>query len=163
MLYTGMGEPLANYDNVLSAVRRLNTDLGQSTQIATDKICIYSTHSSHYIYAHYAILIHAGIGIRHITISTVGLAPRIRKLAEENLQVGLAVSLHQTTDAKRSALMPVNDRYNISDLLDACQYYIDKTNRRISFEWALIRDQTDTEVTAHELGTTPCSARQTSQ
>lgn len=101
---------------------------------------------------HITLILFTGIGIRHITISTVGLAPRIRKLAEENLQVGLAVSLHQTTDAKRSALMPVNDRYNISDLLDACQYYIDKTNRRISFEWALIRDQTDTEVTAHELG-----------
>lgn len=101
---------------------------------------------------HNTLILFTGIGIRHITISTVGLAPRIRKLAEENLQVGLAVSLHQTTDAKRSALMPVNDRYNISDLLDACQYYIDKTNRRISFEWALIRDQTDTEVTAHELG-----------
>lgn len=107
-------------------------------------MCVLTTHNR--------MLIYTGIGIRHITISTVGLAPRIRKLAEENLQVGLAVSLHQTTDAKRSALMPVNDRYNISDLLDACQYYIDKTNRRISFEWALIRDQTDTEVTAHELG-----------
>ena len=120
VVFMGMGEPLANYDNVLAAVRRLNTDLG--------------------------------IGARHITISTVGLAPRIRKLAEENIQVGLAVSLHQTTDAKRSALMPVNKRYPIPELLEACRYYIERTNRRISFEWALIRGDTDTEETAHELG-----------
>lgn len=120
IVFMGMGEPLANYDNVLQAVRRLNTDLG--------------------------------IGARHITISTVGLAPRIRKLAEEGIQVGLAVSLHQASDAKRSALMPVNKRYPIPELLDACRYYIEKTNRRISFEWALIRDDTDTEDTARELG-----------
>jgi len=62
------------------------------------------------------------------------------------------VSLHQATDEKRSALMPVNQRYPIAELLDACKYYIEKTNRRISFEWALIRGQTDTVETAHELG-----------
>lgn len=116
----GMGEPLANYDNVLTAIRRFNDELG--------------------------------IGARHITISTVGIAPRIRKLAEENLQVGLAISLHQATDEKRSALMPVNKRFNIETLIDACRYYIEKTNRRISFEWALISGQTDTDDTAHELG-----------
>ena len=66
---------------------------------------------------------------RHITISTVGLAPRIRKLADEDLQVGLAVSLHQATDEKRSKLMPVNQRYSIGELLDSCKYYISKTNR----------------------------------
>lgn len=120
VVFMGMGEPMANYDNVMTAVRRLNTDLN--------------------------------IGARHITISTVGLAPRIRKLAEENIQVGLAVSLHQANDTKRSALMPVNKRYPIPELLDACRYYIEKTNRRISFEWALIKDDTDTEDTAHELG-----------
>lgn len=116
----GMGEPLANYDNVLTAIRRFNDELG--------------------------------IGARHITISTVGIAPRIRKLAEENLQVGLAISLHQATDEKRSALMPVNKRFNIETLIDACRYYIEKTNRRISFEWALISGQTDTDDSAHELG-----------
>jgi len=120
VVFMGMGEPLANYKNVMSAVRRLNTDLG--------------------------------IGARHITLSTVGLAPRIRQLVEEGLQVGLAVSLHQTTDDKRAALMPVNKRYNIAELLSACRYYTDKTRRRISFEWALIRGDTDTEDTAHELG-----------
>ena len=116
----GMGEPLANYDNVMEAVRRMNTELG--------------------------------IGARHITISTVGLAPRIRKLADEDMQVGLAVSLHQADSAKRSALMPVNKRYPIPELLDACRYYVQKTNRRISFEWALIRNETDTVQTARDLG-----------
>ena len=116
----GMGEPLANYDNVMEAVRRMNTELG--------------------------------IGARHITISTVGLAPRIRKLADEDMQVGLAVSLHQADNSKRSALMPVNKRYPIPELLDACRYYVQKTNRRISFEWALIRNETDTVQTARDLG-----------
>jgi 23S rRNA (adenine2503-C2)-methyltransferase len=116
----GMGEPLANYDNVMTAVRRLNDELG--------------------------------IGARHITISTVGLVPRIRRLADEDIQVGLAISLHQTDEKKRSELMPVNNRYPVADLLDACRYYIQKTNRRISFEWALIRDDTDTSETAHSLG-----------
>jgi 23S rRNA (adenine2503-C2)-methyltransferase len=116
----GMGEPLANYENVMTAIRRMNTELG--------------------------------IGARHITISTVGLAPRIRKLAEDPLQVGLAVSLHQATDAKRDALMPVNKRYPIPELMDACRYYVATTNRRISFEWALIRGETDTPETAQELG-----------
>lgn len=120
VVFMGMGEPLANYDNVMAAVKRLNTELG--------------------------------IGSRHITISTVGLVPRIRKLAEEDGQLGLAISLHQTNEAKRSALMPVNNRYPVADLLDACRYYISKTNRRISFEWALIAGDTDTPETAHELG-----------
>lgn len=116
----GMGEPLANYDNVLEAVRRINNELG--------------------------------IGARHITISTVGLVPRIKKLADENIQVGLAVSLHQATNEKRDKLMPINTRYPIEELIDACQYYVSKTNRRITFEWALIRGETDTVDTAHELG-----------
>lgn len=116
----GMGEPLANYDNVIAAIRRINTELG--------------------------------IGARHITVSTVGLAPRIRKLAEEDIQVSLAVSLHQATDEKRNALMPVNLRYPIAELLDACRYYTQVTHRRISFEWALIRDETDTPEVAHQLG-----------
>ena len=116
----GMGEPLANYDNVLAAVRRMNSELG--------------------------------IGARHITISTVGLAPRIRKLADEDIQVGLAVSLHQTTDEKRNKLMPVNLRYPIAELMDACRYYVSKTHRRITFEWALIRGETDLPQVADELG-----------
>lgn len=120
VVFMGMGEPLNNYKNVMSAVERLNKDLG--------------------------------IGMRHITISTVGVAPRIRKLADEYPQVGLAISLHQANDEKRSALMPVNKKYPIPELLDACKYFIDKSNRRITFEWALIQGQTDTPATAHELG-----------
>lgn len=116
----GMGEPLNNYENVMTAVRRFGSDLG--------------------------------IGARHVTISTVGIAPRIRKLAEEGLQVGLAISLHHTNDEKRSALMPVNDKYPIAELLDSIRYYSGVTNRRVTFEWALIQNQTDTEVVAHELG-----------
>lgn len=116
----GMGEPLANYDNVLAAIRRMNSELG--------------------------------IGARHITISTVGLAPRIRKLADEDIQVGLAVSLHQANDESRGRLMPVNNRYPIPELLDSIRYYIKKTNRRVTFEWALIRNETDTFEVANELG-----------
>lgn len=120
IVFMGMGEPLANYDNVLSAIHRLNTELG--------------------------------IGARHITVSTVGIAPRIRKLADEPIQISLAISLHQATDEKRSKLMPVNQRFPISELIDACRYYIEKTNRRVSFEWALIQGETDTIESAHELG-----------
>lgn len=116
----GMGEPLANWDNVFKAVKRFNEELG--------------------------------IGSRHITISTVGLAPRIRRMADEYPQIGLAISLHQASDEKRSALMPVNKRFPIAELLDACRYHTNKTGRRISFEWALIRGETDTEEIAHELG-----------
>eukprot|EP01035_Chromulina_nebulosa_P024805 gene24804-32301_t len=117
IVFMGMGEPLANYDNVMQAVRRIQSELG--------------------------------IGARHITISTVGLVPRIINLADENMQVGLAISLHQTTDEKRSLLMPVNKRYPIAVLRE---YYVSRTKRRVSFEWALIQGQTDTEATAHELG-----------
>jgi 23S rRNA (adenine2503-C2)-methyltransferase len=98
------------------------------------------------------IIAELGIGARRITIRTVGLVPRIKKLAEEDIQFGLAVSLHQTQDAARSALMPVNMRYNIAELLRACKDYTHKTKRRVTFEWALIQDQTDSSETAHELG-----------
>ncbi len=93
-----------------------------------------------------------GIGARHITISTVGLAPQIRRFADEGLQVKLAVSLHKTEDAQRSALMPVNRRYNIKTLLDACHYYAQRTNRRISFEWAAIAGENDSPEEARRLG-----------
>ncbi|MFW5691522.1 MAG: 23S rRNA (adenine(2503)-C(2))-methyltransferase RlmN [Chloroflexota bacterium] len=93
-----------------------------------------------------------GIGARHITVSTVGLAPKIRQFAEEGLQVRLAVSLHAATDAARGALLPVNRRYNLDELMAACRYYVGKTGRRITFEWALIHGETDTEEQAHELG-----------
>lgn len=93
-----------------------------------------------------------GIGMRNITISTVGIAPRIRKLADLNQQINLAISLHQATNEKRGKLMPVNTKYPIEELIDACKYYISKTNRRISFEWALIEGETDTLDSAKDLG-----------
>jgi len=93
-----------------------------------------------------------GIGARHITISTVGLAPQIRRFADEDLQVRLAVSLHKADDEERTELMPVNRRWNIEELMDACRYYTLKTNRRITFEWAAIADENDTPAEAHKLG-----------
>ena len=92
------------------------------------------------------------IGARHITISTVGLAPQIRRFADEGLQVKLAVSLHKADDAERSALLPVNRRWDIAQLLDACRYYSQRTNRRISFEWAAIAGENDTREEARRLG-----------
>lgn len=93
-----------------------------------------------------------GIGARHITVSTVGLVPQIRRFAEEGLQVTLAISLHKATDAERSALLPINKRWNLNSLLEACHYYAEKTGRRISFEWAAIAGENDTLLEAHELG-----------
>lgn len=92
------------------------------------------------------------IGARRITVSTVGLAPQIRRFADEGLQVKLAVSLHKTDDARRSALMPVNRRWNIDELLDACRYYVTRTNRRVTFEWAAISGENDSPEEAHRLG-----------
>lgn len=93
-----------------------------------------------------------GIGARHITVSTVGLVPQIRRFADEGLQVKLAVSLHKATDAERSSLMPINRKWNIHDLVDACHYYVSKTGRRITFEWAAIAGENDTPDEALKLG-----------
>ncbi|MEM9607076.1 MAG: 23S rRNA (adenine(2503)-C(2))-methyltransferase RlmN [Actinomycetota bacterium] len=112
VVFMGMGEPMANYDAVLTAVRRINTDLG--------------------------------LGARHLTISTVGIVPGIRRLAEEGLQVGLAVSLHAATDAKRDELVPINRRYPLRDLADACRTWMEAQHRRLSFEWAMIDGVNDT-------------------
>jgi 23S rRNA (adenine2503-C2)-methyltransferase len=119
-----MGEPFRNYEAVMGAVRRIMRDLG--------------------------------IGARHITISTVGLAPEIRRLADDISagglgEIKLAISLHESSDASRSALMPVNRKYNLDVLLDACRYFVDTTGRRISFEWALIAGQNDDVTSARAL------------
>ncbi len=116
----GMGEPFHNYDEVMAAVRRLNTDLG--------------------------------IGARHITISTVGIAPKIRQLAKEGIQVTLAISLHAATDAARSSMMPVNRKWDLEELIDAVREYQAATNRRVTFEWALIAGKNDTAEEANALG-----------
>ncbi|GAB4478568.1 MAG: 23S rRNA (adenine(2503)-C(2))-methyltransferase RlmN [Anaerolineae bacterium] len=118
----GMGEPFHNYDATLGAIRRLMDEDG------------------------------LGIGQRHITVSTVGLVPAIRRFAGEGLQVRLAISLHAATDEERSALLPINRRYNLAELLDAVREYIDRTGRRVTFEWALIAGENDTLEQAHALG-----------
>jgi 23S rRNA (adenine2503-C2)-methyltransferase len=92
------------------------------------------------------------IGARHITVSTVGLVPQLRRFADEGLQVKLAISLHAADDAERSALLPVNKRWPIREVLDACRYYVEKTGRRVTFEWALISHENDTPEQAHSLG-----------
>lgn len=93
-----------------------------------------------------------GIGARHITISTVGLVPAILKFADEGLQVTLAISLHKATDEERTALLPINKRWPLEQLIEACHYYVDKTGRRITFEWAAIAGENDTINEAHKLG-----------
>lgn len=93
-----------------------------------------------------------GIGARHITVSTVGLVPQIRRFADEGLQVQLAISLHKATDAERTALMPVNKRWNIEELIESCRDYTQKTGRRVTFEWAAIAGENDTPDEAHKLG-----------
>ncbi len=118
----GMGEPFHNYENTLIAIRQLTDEQG------------------------------LGIGQRHITVSTVGLAPAIRRFAHEDLQVRLAISLHAATDEERSALLPVNRRYPLTDLLDAVRYYVSRTGRRVTFEWTLIAHENDTPEQAHALG-----------
>lgn len=92
-----------------------------------------------------------GIGARHQTVSTVGIVPGIRRLAAEPIQVGLAVSLHAANDALRDSLVPINKRYPIRKLMEACEEYIDATHRRLSFEWAMIEDTNDSIRDAQEL------------
>ncbi len=113
VVFMGMGEPLHNYDNVIAAVRRIN----DSDSLA--------------------------LGARRITISTVGLVPGILRLAGENLQVGLAVSLHAPDDALRAELVPAAKRYTIGDILDACREYQRQTGRRVTFEYCLIAGVND--------------------
>ena len=109
----GMGEPLANYDALMQALRVLNAPWG------------------------------AQIGARKITVSTSGLAPEIRRLAGEPLQLRLAISLHGATDAVRSILMPINRRYPLAELLAACEYYVGRKGKMISFEYILIAGVND--------------------
>lgn len=93
-----------------------------------------------------------GISLRHITVSTVGVVPVMEKLAAEDLPITLAVSLHAPNDTLRSELVPLNEKYPVARLLDACRHYTDKTRRRITFEYVLMAGVNDTEKEAHELG-----------
>jgi 23S rRNA (adenine2503-C2)-methyltransferase len=120
----GMGEPLANYVRVLAAVRRITEQPPHGF----------------------------GISARAVTVSTVGLTPAIRMLADERLGVTLALSLHAPDDELRDTLVPVNSRWKISEALDAARYYADVTGRRVSVEYALIRDVNDQPWRADLLG-----------
>lgn len=117
----GIGEPLDNYDNVLRFLHLVNSELGMN------------------------------ISMRHISLSTCGLVPKIDKLAEEKLQLTLSVSLHAPNDAIRNTIMPVNKAYPVDELLAACRRYYQKTGRRISFEYAMIDGVNDTPEAAKEL------------
>ncbi|CAM3754134.1 23S rRNA (adenine(2503)-C(2))-methyltransferase RlmN [Mycobacterium frederiksbergense] len=124
IVFMGMGEPLANYNRVLAAVKRIIAPPPEGF----------------------------GISARSVTVSTVGLAPAIRKLADERLGVTLAVSLHTPDDELRDTLVPVNNRWSVDEVLDAARYYADSTGRRVSIEYALIRDVNDQPWRADLLG-----------
>ncbi|MBA3944247.1 MAG: 23S rRNA (adenine(2503)-C(2))-methyltransferase RlmN [Herpetosiphonaceae bacterium] len=121
LVFMGMGEPFANYDRWWAAVERLHDPQGFN------------------------------FGARNMTVSTVGLVPGIHRLASETLPVNLAVSLHAPSDQLRSALMPVNQRFPLHELLAAVQEYIERTRRRVSFEYVLLQGQNDTRELAAEL------------
>src|SRR5207248_219413 len=121
IVFMGMGEPLANFENVMRAIRIINASWG------------------------------LGIGARHITVSTSGLAPQIRRLADEPLQIRLAISLHGATDEVQNQIMPINRRYNLETLLSACDYCIARKKQRLTFEYILIADVNDTDDQAHLL------------
>lgn len=118
----GMGEPFHNYEATMQAIDRLNDPEGFN------------------------------FGARRFTISTVGLVPMIRRFANEHRQVNLAISLHAADDELRSSMLPVNKKYPLNELLSACREYVQKTNRRITFEWALIQNVNDSPETARRLG-----------
>ena len=113
IVFMGIGEPLDNYDNVMESIKILNNPKG------------------------------LGIGARHISISTSGLVPKIYEMADRQMQCTLSVSLHSSNNKTRSEMMPINNAYPIEELMAACKYYIEKTNKRISFEYALAKDNND--------------------
>ncbi len=117
----GMGEPLDNFDNVMRFLELVSSENGMN------------------------------IGMRHISLSTCGIVPKIYELADKKLQLTLSVSLHAPNDQIRSRTMPVNRKYPIETLLEACRYYAETTNRRISFEYAMIDNVNDSHACAEEL------------
>ena len=121
MVVMGMGEPLDNYDNLVKFIEML-----------TDE------HGLH-------------ISQRNLTVSTCGLVPRMRQLAERKFQITLALSLHASSQEKREELMPVARKYNIEETLEACRYYFEKTGRRVTFEYSLVAGVNDTEQDARRL------------
>ncbi|RUS46481.1 23S rRNA (adenine(2503)-C(2))-methyltransferase RlmN [Cohnella sp. AR92] len=118
----GSGEPFENYDNMMTFLRLMTHPKGLN------------------------------IGQRHITVSTSGIVPNIYRFADENTQISLAISIHAPNDELRSKLMPVNRRFRFNEVMDACKYYIEKTGRRLTFEYALIGGVNDRPEHAEELG-----------
>ena len=118
----GSGEPLDNFDNVMKFLKLVNADYGLN------------------------------IGQRHITLSTCGIVPKIIELADKEMSITLAISLHAFSDEKRKEIMPIANKYSISEILDACRYYIDKTGRRITFEYSLVAGVNDSKEDARSLG-----------
>ncbi len=118
----GTGEPMDNYDNIVRFVRLLSDESGLN------------------------------ISQRNITVSTCGIVPKIKQLADEDLTITLAISLHAPNQQKRAELMPIANKYEIHELIDACKYYFDKTGRRITFEYSLVGGVNDTDECADELG-----------
>lgn len=121
VVFMGIGEPLDNFDNVMNAIGIINNPKGME------------------------------IGARHISISTCGIVPKIKEIANRDMQCTLSISLHHANDENRSKMMPINNKYNIEELMKACRYYIEKTNKRISFEYALAKDENDNKEAADEL------------
>ena len=121
IVFMGIGEPLDNFENVMKAIEIINNPKGLN------------------------------IGARHISISTSGLVPKIYELADKKLQCTLSISLHSSNNKTRSEMMPVNNVYPIEELMKACKYYIEKTNKRISFEYALAKENNDNIENAKEL------------
>ena len=117
----GIGEPLDNYDNTVKFLRLVSSPDGLN------------------------------VGLRHISVSTCGLIPGIKRLSEEGLPVTLSISLHAAEDSRRSALMPVNNKYPVAELMAACREYFEKTGRRVSFEYTLISGENDSEADAKRL------------
>lgn len=117
----GIGEPLDNYDNVMAFIKIINDAKG------------------------------IAIGARHITLSTCGLVPKIKELMNENLQINLAISLHAPNTQLRDKLMPINKAYNLDELISTIKDYIDKTNRRVTIEYIMLKDVNDNEAQANEL------------
>ncbi len=117
----GTGEPLDNYDNLLKFIELLTDENGLN------------------------------ISQRNLTVSTCGIVPRMRELAEKKLQITLALSLHASSQEKRLALMPVANKYELSEVIDACRYYFEKTGRRVTFEYSLVAGVNDTDTDAAEL------------
>ena len=117
----GTGEPMDNYDNLLQFIRMLSDENGLN------------------------------ISQRNITVSTCGIVENMRRLADEGLQITLALSLHGSTQQKRQELMPIANKYDIHEVIDACRYYFDKTGRRVTFEYSLVGGVNDTDEDAENL------------